>query len=140
MPSPVADRMFRLSKPMNTRDTAQESTQMSEVPPAIAETLHVDQDADLMPREDVVPRPTPPRVEVEVSPAPTLITEQEVVFGTKAAAAARHTRWWTGAVSIVAWRRAGSSCLHRRTHGQRGDTIHRDTAISNTPGWNAKCT
>ena len=75
---------------------------MSEVPPAIAETLHVDQDADLMPREDVVPRPTPPRVEVEVSPAPTLITEQEVVFGTKAAAAARHTRWWTGAVSIVA--------------------------------------
>jgi hypothetical protein len=38
------------------------------------------------------------------------------------------------------WRRAGSSCLHRRTHGQRGDSIHRDPAILNTPGWNAKCT
>jgi hypothetical protein len=60
------------------------------------------QDADLTPRENVILRSVPRRVKVEVSPAPTLITEQEVVFSTKAAAAAPHTRWWTGAVSIVA--------------------------------------
>jgi hypothetical protein len=87
---------------MNPRDTAQESTQMSEVPPATDETPHVVEDADVTPREDVILRSAPPRVEVEVSPAPTLITEQQVVFSTKAAAAARHTRWWTGAFSIIA--------------------------------------
>jgi hypothetical protein len=68
---------------------------MSEVPAATAETLYVVRDTDLTPREDVNSRSASPCVEDEVSPAPTVITEQEVGFSTKAAAAARHTRWWT---------------------------------------------
>ena len=75
---------------------------MSELPTATAETLRVVRDAEPTPREDVILESVPSLVEVEVKPASTLITAQEVVFSTAGAVPVRHTRWWTGAVRTVA--------------------------------------
>ncbi len=56
--------------------------------------------AQPMPHPEVILHETRPQTpsalaDVEVRPAPTLITEQEVVFGTAAALSARSTRWRT---------------------------------------------
>ena len=55
------------------------------------------------PHAEVVLDETPsPLADVEVKPAPTLITEQEVIFGTAAALSPPSTRWWTRVAPVLA--------------------------------------
>lgn len=55
------------------------------------------------PHAEAVLDETPsPLADVEVKPAPTLITEQEVIFGTAAALSPPPTRWWTRAARVLA--------------------------------------
>jgi hypothetical protein len=52
---------------------------------------------------EVVLDETPsPLADVEVKPAPTLITEQEVIFGTAAALSPPSIRWWTRVARVLA--------------------------------------
>jgi hypothetical protein len=56
-----------------------------------------------IPHAEVVLVETPsPLADVEVKPASTLITEQEVIFGTAAALSPPSTRWWTRAARVLA--------------------------------------
>jgi hypothetical protein len=54
-----------------------------------------------IPEKEAVATAVPLPIDVGVPPAPHIITEQEVVFGTAAAAPARPTHWWTAATRVV---------------------------------------
>jgi hypothetical protein len=59
-----------------------------------------DLEADLLDETALESAPSPSG-QAEVPPAPTLITEQEVLFSTAAAVPARPTRWWTKTTRAV---------------------------------------
>lgn len=67
---------------------------MSELLTAAAKPVHPADDIEPTPQAEVVLEPASPIAEIEVPPAPTLITEQEVVLSTAAAVPA--SRGWTG--------------------------------------------
>src|SRR5271168_5098528 len=73
---------------------------MSESSTANAETRRVAQKVDDTPQKEVDVQS--PRVGAPAPPAPILITEQQVVFSTAAATAARPNRRWKKAVRAVA--------------------------------------
>jgi hypothetical protein len=56
--------------------------------------------ATMLPLDDAIE--PPPAADVAVQPAPTLITEQEVLFATAAAVRPPTTRWWTRATDVLA--------------------------------------
>jgi hypothetical protein len=72
---------------------------MSKLPTA---TLPPDDDIEPTPEAEVVLETRSLLADVEVQPAPTLITEQEVIFGTAVATLAPATGWWTRAIRVVA--------------------------------------
>jgi hypothetical protein len=72
---------------------------MSTLPTATP--LALDDEIEPTPHAEVVLETPSPSAEVEAKPAPTLITEQEVVFGT-AAALSPSTRWWRRAARVLA--------------------------------------
>ena len=43
----------------------------------------------------------PPQIDIELPPAPIVITEQTVIFSTAAAVALQPTHWWTAATRAV---------------------------------------
>jgi hypothetical protein len=49
----------------------------------------------------VVAESIPPQIDIELPPAPIVITEQAVLFSTAAAAALQPTHWWTAATRAV---------------------------------------
>ncbi len=73
---------------------------MSKLPKATP--LPLDDEIEPTPHAEVVLETPSPLADVEVQPAPTLITEQEVIFGTAAAVPPPSTRWWTRATRVVA--------------------------------------
>lgn len=64
--------------------------------------LPLDDEVEPTPYAEVVLETPSPTADVEVKPAPTLISEQEVVFGTTAALSPPSTRWWTRATRFLA--------------------------------------
>lgn len=64
--------------------------------------LALDDEIEPTPHAEVVLETPSPLAEVEAKPAPTLITEQEVAFGTAAAVRPPSTRWWTRAARAFA--------------------------------------
>lgn len=73
---------------------------MSQLPTATPLTL--DEEIEPTPHAEVVLAAPSPVADVEEKPAPTLITEQEVVLGTAAALSPPSTRWWTRAARVFA--------------------------------------
>lgn len=63
--------------------------------------LALDDKIEPTPDAEVVLEAPSPLAEVEAKPAPTLITEEEVVFSTAAAVRPSSTRWWTRAVRVL---------------------------------------
>jgi hypothetical protein len=55
----------------------------------------------LIPEKGAVAPAVAPSIDVGVSLAPHIITEQEVVFGTAAAVPLHPTHWWTAATRVV---------------------------------------
>ena len=55
----------------------------------------------LIPEKGAVARAVAPTIDVGVSVAPHIITEQEVVFSTAAAVPLHPTHWWTAATRVV---------------------------------------
>ena len=49
----------------------------------------------------VVAESIPPQIDIELPPAPIVITEQTVIFSTAAAVALQPTHWWTAATRAV---------------------------------------
>ena len=49
----------------------------------------------------VVAESIPPQIDIELPPAPIVITEQAVVFSTAAAVPLQPTHWWTAATRAV---------------------------------------
>jgi hypothetical protein len=75
---------------------------MSELLSATADPPALIEDVEPSPQADAVLDSAPPLTEAAVPPRSTLITEQEVVFGTAAAVPVQPVRWWTGATRVVA--------------------------------------
>ncbi|BBY07980.1 hypothetical protein MNVI_32980 [Mycobacterium noviomagense] len=73
---------------------------MSQLPTATP--LPFDDDIEPTPHAEVVLETPASLAEVKEKPAPTLITEQEVLMGTAAALAPPSTRWWMRAVRVFA--------------------------------------
>jgi hypothetical protein len=78
---------------------ARRKPEMSKLPTATS--LAPDDEIDPTTHAEVVLEAPLPLPDVEAKPAPTLITEQEVVFGT-AAVVRPSTRWWTQAARVIA--------------------------------------
>jgi hypothetical protein len=49
----------------------------------------------------VVVESVPPQIDIELPPAPIVITEQQVGFSTAAAVGLQRTHWWTAASHAV---------------------------------------
>ena len=49
----------------------------------------------------VVAESIPPQIDIELPPAPIVITEQAVVFSTAAAVPSQPTHWWTAPTRAV---------------------------------------
>jgi hypothetical protein len=73
---------------------------MSTLPTATQ--LPLDDDIEPTPDAEVVLETGSPLADVDVQPAPTLITEQKVAFATAAAVPLPSTRWWTRATRVLA--------------------------------------
>ncbi len=71
-----------------------------------AAPLPLDDEIEPTPHAEVVLETPSALAGVEAKPAPTLITEQEVVFGTAAAVRPPSTRWWTRAARVFVSTRA----------------------------------
>jgi hypothetical protein len=78
---------------------SKEKPEMSELPTAM---LPLDDAIEPTSHTETVLKTPLPLAGVEVKPAPTLITEQEVRFATAAAVRPPTTRWWTRATHVLA--------------------------------------
>src|ERR1700758_1691282 len=82
------------------RPTSKEKPEMSELPTAT--TLPLADAIEPMSHTKADLEAPSPLADAAVKPAPTLITEQEVLFATAAAMRPPTTRWWTRATHMLA--------------------------------------
>ncbi|MBV8862625.1 MAG: hypothetical protein JO259_12310 [Mycobacterium sp.] len=75
---------------------------MSELTMATDESRRLADDESPTPQAEMITEPFALPTDAVVRPAPTLITEQEVMLGTAAAQRIGPTRWWTSATRLVA--------------------------------------
>ena len=75
---------------------------MSELTMAPDESRRLIADQEPTPQAEIITEPFASPTEAVVRPAPTLITEQEVMLGTAAAVRVQPTRWWMAPTRVVA--------------------------------------
>ena len=75
---------------------------MSELAMATDESRRLADDQEPTPQAEMITEPFAVPTDAYLRPAPTLITEQEVMLGTAAAQRVQPTRWWTAPTRVVA--------------------------------------